>query len=176
MLEKSAERVSVALAVKTSRRSFLGRVGGGIVALVGGPLVAVTLSPERAAAHHVCGHTYTTNSCPHPFAPYTRVDRYGYPLHPRMGYPVDDRGDLYVSREQTRRRVCQEVVPDKYPFTGRPRFGGGWSRCCKGRIRRIYDCCSFSDTRINGDGSVTGYCHGGRKVFCIAYRDTNTRC
>lgn len=176
MLEKSAERVAVSLAEKSSRRSFLGRVGSGIVALVGGPLVAVALSPERASAHHVCGHTYTTNSCPHPFAPHTRIDRYGYPLHPRFGYPVDDRGDLYTSKEQTRRRVCQQVVPDRYPFTGKPRFGGGWSRCCKGRIRRIYDCCSFSDTRINGDASVTGYCHGGRKVFCIAYRDTNTRC
>jgi hypothetical protein len=43
-------------------------------------------------------------------------------------------------------------------------------------VRRIYDCCSYSDIRINGDASVTGYCYNGRKVFCIAYRDTEVRC
>ena len=170
------ESASVALASRTTRRSLLGRMGTGFVALVGGPLVAVALSPQRAAAYHVCGHTYTTNSCPHPFAPHTRVDRFGYPVHPHHGYPVDDRGDIYTSRAQTRRRVCQEVVAKKYPLTGNPRYGGGWSRCCEGRIRRIYDCCSYSDTRINGDASVRGYCHKGRKVFCIAYRDTEVRC
>ena len=170
------ESASVALASRTTRRSLLGRMGTGFVALVGGPLVAVALSPQRAAAYHVCGHTYTTNSCPHPFAPHTRVDRFGYPVHPHHGYPVDDRGDIYTSRAQTRRQVCQEVVAKKYPLTGNPRYGGGWSRCCKGRIRRIYDCCSYSDTRINGDASVRGYCHHGRKVFCIAYCDTEVRC
>ena len=172
----SMESASIMLAASTSRRSFLGRMGTGFVALIGGPLVAVALSPERASAHHVCGHTYTTNSCPHPFAPKTRVDRYGYPLHPRHGYPVDDRGDIYISKAQSRHRTCQQVVPKKYPFTGHPRFGGGWSRCCNGRVRRIYDCCSYSDIRINGDAAVTGYCHNGRKVFCIAYRDTEVRC
>jgi hypothetical protein len=68
------------------------------------------------------------------------------------------------------------VVPAKYPYTGKPRYGGGWSRCCGGRIRRIADCCSYSDQRINGDASVTGYCYNGTKVFCIGYRDTNVRC
>jgi hypothetical protein len=170
------ESASIRLATRTSRRSFLGRMGAGFVALIGGPLVAVALSPERASAHHVCGHTYTTNSCPHPFAPHTRIDRFGYPVHPRHGYPVDDHGDIYISKAQSRHRICQEVVPRKFPFTGRPRYGGGWSRCCNGRIRRIYDCCSYSDVRINGDASVTGYCYEGRKVFCIAYRDTEVRC
>jgi len=176
MFETTAERASVGLAERKSRRSFLGRVGSGVVALVGGPLVAVALSPGRAEAYHVCGHTYTTNSCPHPYGIYARVDKYGFPLHPKYGYPVDDKGDIYASRKQTRRKICQEVVPDIYPYTGAPRYGGGWSRCCGGRIRRIYDCCSYSRIRINGDGSVAGYCHGGRSVFCITYRDTNTSC
>jgi hypothetical protein len=176
MLEDKIERAAVRLAGHTSRRSFLGRVGKGVVALAGGPLVAVALSPERAHAHHICGHLFTTNSCPHPFAPKTRLDRYGYPVHPEYGYPVDDNGDIYTSPTQSRRKVCQVVVPEKYPHTGKPKFGGGWSRCCKGRIRHITDCCSFSDTRINGDASVTGYCYKGRKVFCIAYRDTNVSC
>ncbi len=146
------------------------------MALVGGPLVAVALKPERAEAHHICGHLYTTNSCPHPFGPLARLDKAGYPIHPDYGYPVDDEGKMYTSEEQIRRKVCQEVVPEKYPFTGKPKYGGGWARCCDGRIRRIVDCCSFSDTRINGDASVTGYCFKGRKVFCVAYRDTTTKC
>jgi hypothetical protein len=175
-LERSVEQAAVGLAERTSRRSFLGRLGSGFVALVGGPLVAAALRPTRAEAHHICGHLYTTGSCPHPFGRHARIDRFGYPVHPNYGYPVDDRGHLYVSRQQSRRKICQEVTPDRFPFTGRPRFGGGWSRCCGGRIRRIYDCCSYSLIRINGDASVTGYCHGGRRVFCICYRDTNRPC
>ena len=176
MLEQAVERGAVALAGRWSRRSFLGRLGTGVVALAGGRFVAEALRPERAGAHHICGHTFTTNSCPHPYAPLTRIDRAGYPLHPRWGYPVDDQGVIYTSREQQRRKVCQAVVRDRYRFTGNPHYGGGWSRCCHGQIRRIHDCCSYSDKRINGDASVTGYCYGGRKVFCIAYRDTNIRC
>ena len=176
MVEEAVERASVSLAQRTTRRSFLGRLGTGIVALVGGPFVAVALRPERALAYHICGHTYTTGSCPHPFSPATRIDRFGYPVHPEYGYPVDDNGDIYTSRSQRRRKICQEVVPDQYPYTGQPKYGGGWSRCCYGRIRRIHDCCSYSPVRINGDASVTGYCYEGRRVFCIAYRDTNVRC
>ncbi len=169
-------QASVALASRTSRRSFLGRLGMGFVAFVGGPLVAVALRPDRAHAYHICGHTFTTDSCPHPFAPQTRIDRYGRPLHPKFGYPVDDEGNVYTSRDQVRRKICEAVVPEKYPYTGNPVYGGGWSRCCGGRIRRIHDCCSYSPIRINGDASVTGYCYSGRRVFCIAYRDTNTKC
>jgi hypothetical protein len=170
------ERAAVGLAQRTSRRSFLARLGGGVVALIGGPLVAHALRPERAEAYHICGHLFTTGSCPHPFSPQTRLDTYGFPVHPRYGYPVDDNGDIYRSRDQTRRKVCQEVVPERFPSTGKPRFGGGWSRCCFGRVRRIADCCSHSDRRINGDASVTGYCYNGRKVFCIGYFHTNIRC
>ncbi len=176
MIDRGVERASVGLAERTSRRSFLGKLGRGLVAIVGGPLVAEALAPGRAEAYHICGHTYTTGSCPHPFAPLSRVDRYGYPVHPRYGYPVDDNGDIYTSTDQVRRKMCEEVVPDKYPYTVGAGYGGGWSRCCNGRIRRIADCCSYSQTRINGDASVTGYCYSGKKVFCIGYRDTNVRC
>jgi hypothetical protein len=175
-LESAVKRASVGLAERTTRRSFFGRVGRTVVALVGGPFVAVALSPERAEAFHLCGHLYTTGSCPHPYAPKTRVDKYGYPIHPKWGFPVDDKGDIYTSRSQTRRKICEEVVPEKYPFTGTPGYGGGWRRCCNGRMRRIADCCSYSRVRINGDASVTGYCYKGTRVFCIGYRDTNVRC
>ena len=176
MIEHLSERAVVGLAERTTRRSFLGRLGAGLVALVGGPLVAVALSPERAEAHHICGHTYTTGSCPHPYSPFTRIDQYGYPVHPAYGYPIDDHGRLYTSSSQPRHQICAYIVPHRYPFTGAPRLGGGWSRCCNGRIRRIVDCCSFSRTRINGDASLVGYCHHGRRVFCITYRELNIRC
>ena len=147
-----------------------------MVALLGGPLVARALAPSRAEAFHFCGHLYTTGSCPHPYYPYTRIDKWGFPLHPRYGYPVDDKGEIYVSRDQQRSNVCKEMVRRKYPYTGKTTIGGTWSRCCHGRIRRLSDCCSYSTTRINGDASVTGYCHHGRRVFCVMYRDTNVKC
>ncbi len=176
MLDSITTKVSVGLAGSTSRRSFLGRLGAGVVALAGGPLVAAALRPERAEAYHICGHTYTTDSCPHPYRPLSRVDRFGYPIHPTYGYPVDDKGRIYKSKHQKRSLMCQDLVKKRYPHTGEPRYGGGWSRCCNGRVRRIADCCSYSRTRINGDASVTGYCYSGTRVFCIGYRDTNVRC
>ncbi|MGH2788965.1 MAG: twin-arginine translocation signal domain-containing protein [Actinomycetota bacterium] len=176
MIEERLEEASVGLARRTSRRSFLGRLGTGFVALVGGPLVAVALRPDRAEAYHLCGHIFTTGSCPHPYHPKTRIDSYGYPIHPKHGYPVDDRGRIYVSREQKRSKTCQDITANKYPHSRPTRIDGGWSRCCGGRVRRIVDCCSYSRTRINGDASLTGYCYNGRRVFCIMYRDTNIKC
>jgi hypothetical protein len=172
----SVERAETELARRTSRRSFLGRLGRAVVALAGGPMVAVALAPERAEAHHICGHIFTTGSCPHPYAPHSRTDAYGYPVHPEHGYPVDDGGLPYLSPRQQRRKVCQAVVPELYPFVRNPRYGGGWSRCCGGRVRHIQDCCSPSRTRINGDASVRGYCHRSLRVFCITYREFNVRC
>jgi hypothetical protein len=169
-------RVPVELARRTSRRSFLGKVGRAVVALAGGSFVAVALAPERAEAHHICGHLYTTGSCPHPFFPLTRVDAFGWPVHPVHGYPVDDDGRIYTDRRQRRRKICQTRVPDEYPGVKDPRYGGGWSRCCAGRVRHIQDCCSSSTIRINGDASVHGYCPGSLRVFCIAYRELNVAC
>jgi hypothetical protein len=170
------ERAQRALAVRTGRRSFLGRLGKALVALAGGAVVASTLVPTRAEAYHICGHIFTTGSCPHPYSPKTRIDRYGYPVHPKYGYPVDDRGRLYTSRNQVRRKICDAWVTERYPHTRPTVLEGTWSRCCFGRIRRVVDCCSYSRTRINGDASLTGYCFNGRRVFCITYRETKIRC
>jgi hypothetical protein len=175
-MSETLERAERALARRTTRRSFLSKLGRSFVAVAGGGMVAAALAPDRAEAHHLCGHTYTTGSCPHPYTPLSRVDRSGYPVHPVYGYPVDDDGNIYVSREQSRRRICQEIVPEVYPRTGRPRYGGGWSRCCSGRIRHIQDCCSRYDIRINGDAAVRGYCQRGLKVFCITYRELQLTC
>lgn len=170
------EQAGVGLARTTGRRSFLGKLGRAVVAIAGGGMVAAALDPERASAVHICGHYAYTGSCPHPFFPHTRIDRYGYPLHPVQGHPVDDRGALYLSREQTRSRICEDLVPRRYPFTRPAVLEGTWSRCCGGRVRRIVDCCSRSRTRINGDASLVGYCLSGRRVFCITYRETDVRC
>jgi hypothetical protein len=106
----------------------------------------------------------------------SRTDLHGFPVHPRFGYAVDDDGEIYLSERQTRSKVCQTVVPERYPFVRNPRYGGGWSRCCSDRVRHIQDCCSTSAVRINGDGSVRGYCPRGRRVFCITYRELNVKC
>ena len=166
-----------ALAQRTSRRGFLGKLGKGVVALIGGGVVASALAPDRAEAYHICGHTYTTGSCPHPFAPLSRVDRRGWPLHPTYGYPVDDLGRMFTDpTTQVRYKTCQQKVPMVYPFVKDPRYGGGWTRCCSRRLRHIHDCCSTSTIRINGDYSVRGYCPRGKRVFCITYRELNKRC
>ena len=175
-MARLVERTGAALASRTSRRSFLARLGAGVVAMAGGSLVAVALEPDRAEAHHICGHTFTTGSCPHPYAPLTRIDSFGKPLHPGKGYPVDDNGKIYTSRNQPRHTICGWRVPRDYPHAAPTYMEGTWSACCHGRIRRIVDCCSYSKTRINGDASVTGYCFAGRKVFCIMYEVTATQC
>lgn len=176
MIEDLAERSGVSLARRTSRRSFLGRVGRGLVALAGGAFAASAMDGERAEAFHICGHIFTTGSCPHPFHPQTRIDRFGYPVHPKHGYPVDDQGALYTSRSQKRSKVCEGLVAERYRHTRPVVLEGTWSRCCGGRVRVIVDCCSRSRTRINGDASLIGYCHRGRRVFCITYRESKVRC
>ena len=171
------ERAQRALAQRTSRRGFLGRLGRGVVALAGGSLVATALAPTRAEAYHICGHTYTTGSCPHPYSPLSRTDRYGYPVHPTYGYPVDDGGKVFRDpTTQVRSKTCEARVSRVYPFVHNPRYGGGWTRCCSGRLRHIQDCCSSSSIRINGDYAVHGYCPSGLKVFCITFRELTTSC
>jgi hypothetical protein len=173
----TVEEAGLALARRTSRRRFLGRLGRGVVALSSGGFVAAALSRSRAEAHHICGHTYTTGSCPHPYAPLSRTDRYGYPVHPTYGYPVDDEGEIYSHpATQDRHKTCEELVHQIYGFVHNPRYGGGWTRCCYGRLRHIQDCCSRSRIRINGDAAVRGYCPSGRKVFCVTYRELTVTC
>jgi hypothetical protein len=173
----AVEEAGLSLARRTSRRGFLGRVGRGVVALAGGGFVAAAFVGGRAEANHICGHTYTTASCPHPYEPLSRTDRYGYPVHPTMGYPVDDSGEVYTDPDtQIRSKTCEEIVPSIYGFVHHPRYGGGWTRCCSGRLRHIQDCCSHSRIRINGDASVRGYCPPKLRVFCITYRELTVTC
>ncbi len=180
------------LAAGTSRRGFLSRVGRALVLAAGGGAVAAAGWPDDSDAYHVCGHTYTTGSCPHPTG-LPRIDARGMPLRARdgapidnLGRPIDDQGrpldeDGRLLRDidgrplptAPRTAVCNEVSR---------RFGfdtsvdGSWYRCCGGRVRRLMDCCSYSSTRINGDGSLTGYCYEGRTVYCVMYFQTKVPC
>ena len=43
-------------------------------------------------------------------------------------------------------------------------------------MRKLTDCCSQHDRRINGDAALEGYCYQGRKVFCVMYYQTKVPC
>ena len=73
-----------------------------------------------------------------------------------------------------RTKLCQEATAREYGIG--TQVDGGWYRCCGGQVRKLVDCCSSSDKRINGDAALEGYCYSGRKVFCVMYFDTNVPC
>jgi hypothetical protein len=194
-LDGAAEKLSAKLAESTTRRSFLGRLSAAALAIAGGSAVAAAVRPEDADAFHLCGHIWTTGSCPSPYPPLARIDRRGYPLHPSSGKPIDnlgrvvDSGGYAIDSEGKRRRgpdgellppaprtrVCEEWTRERKGLNDLV-TQGSWYRCCGGQIRKIVDCCSFSRRRINGDASLVGYCWGGRRVYCIMYYDTGLPC
>ena len=188
----SAERLSDKIAGSTSRRGFLARVGGGVMAVAGAKTAGSLIKPGEAEAYHFCGHIYTTDSCPHPTG-IPRIDSRGYPLRARdgkrvddlgrvvdrNGSPVDDDGNPLTDPDgrrlprATRTPVCK-VVAKEFEIT--TRVDGAWYRCCGGKVRKLVDCCAYSSRRINGDGALTGYCYSGRKVFCVMYFQTKVPC
>ena len=180
------------LAVRTSRRGLLARVGRALVVGTAGGVVARAVKPGEAEAFHFCGHIYTTASCPHPTG-LPRIDQRGYPLRAKDGKPVDDLGrrvdghGFPVDEQGNRLRdpegrplpraprtpICK-AAGKRYGFHAEPQ--GSWYRCCNGHVRKLWDCCGFHDRRINGDAALTGYCYGGRKVFCVQYFQTGVPC
>lgn len=193
LLDDAAATLSTELANGLTRRSFVSRVGAFVTAFVGGAAVAAAVKPEEADAFHICGHIWTTGSCPSPLG-LPRIDRAGYPIRPKDGRPVDNLGRLVndegypVNSEGTRlrgpdgnvlargprTRICEEWVPEQFGIDAVTQ--GAWYRCCSGRIRKLTDCCSTSRYRINGDAALTGYCYTGRRVFCVMYYDTTVPC
>jgi hypothetical protein len=193
LLDGAAGGLATRLASGMTRRSFLGRLGGAVLAATGGAAVAAAVKPEEAEAFHLCGHTWTTGSCPSPYT-LPRIDKNGYPLRPSDGRPIDNLGRLVNSsgfpiRENGERvlgpdgemlergprtRLCDEWIPERYGLN--VRVQGSWYRCCNGQVRKIVDCCSPSRKRINGDASLVGYCWGGLRVFCIMYYDSGLSC
>ena len=184
-------RLSDALAGGTSRRGFLGRAGGWLLAAATGA-GALAAGEEDAEAYHFCGHIYTTDSCPHPTG-LPRVDSRGRPIRARDGKRVDDLGRLIDANGDpidddgtrltdadgvplpaaSRTPVCK-AVEERYGFN--TKVDGAWYRCCGGHVRKLVDCCSYSKKRINGDRSLTGYCYKGRRVFCVMYYQTKVPC
>ena len=194
-LDRSAERLAAKLAESTTRKSFLGRLGATVLAVAGGSAVAAAVKPDEADAFHLCGHIWTTGSCPSPYPPRARIDRKGFPLHPTTGRPIDNLGRHVNSSgypvgaggnrltgpdgeplpAAPRTRVCEDWTREQKGLRDL-RTQGSWFRCCGGQIRKLVDCCSFSRRRINGDASLTGYCWGGRRVYCVMYYDTGLPC
>ena len=121
------------------------------------------------------------------------MDARGFPVRPRDGKPVDDRGRLVNAERRLvgadgqpvrdahgnplppveRTAVC-DAVSERFGFP--TALDGSWYRCCNGRVRKLMDCCSGRATRINGDRALTGYCYSGRTVFCVMYYDTKVPC
>ena len=194
-LDRQAEKLSAKLAESTTRLSFLGRLGAATLAIAGGSAVAAAVKPDEADAFHFCGHLWTTGSCPSPYPPLSRIDRKGFPLHPQSGRPIDNLGrfvdsaghavdgsgdrlrgpDGEVLPPSPRTRVCEDWTAEAKGLHDL-RIQGSWFRCCGGQVRKLTDCCSFSRRRINGDASLTGYCWGGRRVYCVMYYDTGLPC
>jgi hypothetical protein len=191
--ESRLERAADALASNTSRRGFLARVSGALMVAAGGTtVVRAVVPPGEAGAYHLCGHTYTTGSCPHPTG-MPRIDSQGMPLRARDGQPVDDRGrpvdgsgrpvddDGNLLRDtdgrplppEPRTPVCDRVQEQR---GFRTVVDGAWYRCCGGKVRKLTDCCAHHSKRINGDAALRGYCYRGRKVFCVMYYDTKVPC
>ena len=180
------------VAAATSRRGFLARTARFLLATTGASAVAAALEAQRADAFHFCGHIYTTGSCPHPTG-LPRIDASGFPLRAEDGVPVDDLGRPIDAHGRPlgengkpllapngeplppapRTRVC-ESAGEQFGF--KPFIDGAWYRCCNGHIRKLVDCCGAVGRRINGDAALTGYCYGGRRVFCVQYFDTKIKC
>lgn len=193
VLDGAAQALSARLAAGLTRRSFLGRMGGAILAVTGGATVAAALKPEEAEAFHFCGHIWTTGSCPSPLG-IPRIDPHGYPLRAQDGRPIDNLGRLVDAEgypvdeagqrlrgpdgdpleRAPRTRLCEDWVPERFEIEARTQ--GAWYRCCNGQIRKLVDCCSPSRRRINGDASLVGYCWKGRRVFCVMYYDSGLPC
>ncbi len=178
---------------RSSRRGFLEWAGAALIGLAGARSVARLVLPDEADAYtNFCGHTYTTGNCPHPTG-LPRVDAHDRPLRASDGHPVDDLGRP-INAQGYPLNAQGEVLrePDGEPVPPAPRSmvcqtagkdhgleletGGAWYRCCGGKVRKLRDCCGFTNTRINGDAALTGYCYGGRNVFCVQYYETNVPC
>lgn len=190
-----AERFDAAtesLAKNTSRRGFLAKVSGALMAVAGGSVVGAVVKPGESEAFHFCGHTYTTGSCIHPTG-LPRVDSSGFPVRARDGRAIDNLGRLVDGKGHPvnsegkllrdpdgrplppapRTPICDETGRI-YNFNGH--LDGSWYRCCGGHVRKLWDCCAHKSQRINGDAALTGYCYGGRKVFCVTYYQTKVPC
>ena len=178
------------VAMATSRQGFLARVSTALFVLAGAGALVQNANAEYYT--NFCGHTWTTGNCPHPTG-LPRVDKQGKPLRARDGRPVDDVGRVVdADGHPIDDSGALLLDPDGNPLPLAPRtpictatgvqynlktrLDGSWYRCCGGHVRRLIDCCAPTTKRVNGDAALDGYCHHGRKVFCVVYIDTKVPC
>src|SRR3954469_18603469 len=116
LIDSAARSLSTRLASGMTRRSFLGRMGGAVLAATGGAAVAAAVEPEQSEAFHLCGHIWTTGPCPQP-AP-----------APPLRRPLLDAGLLAeparapADRQERLSAPPERRPPDRQPWS-RDRFG-----------------------------------------------------
>ena len=181
------------IAGNTSRRGFIARVGGAMMAATAGSVIGRAIEPGEADAYHFCGHIFTTGSCIHPKGT-PRIDANGWPLDAntgkpidnlgrfinKKGLPVDENGNVFQDpdgRPMPPAPADQGLRGDRSPVLDqRPDRRRAGTAAAAATVRKLVDCCSQSNKRINGDASLTGYCFSGRKVFCVMYFQTKVPC
>ena len=167
--------------------------GGALMAATAGGVVSKAVKPGEADAYHFCGHTFTTGSCPHP-------QRAAADRRPRLpaAARTASRSTTSAGRSTTRAsrstatasvkrdpdgrplppaprtKVCDEVGERSSAST--PRSTAAGTGAAAGTVRKLVDCCSYRNRRINGDAALEGYCFSGRKVFCVMYFQTKVPC
>lgn len=195
-LARLAGALAHRLASRTTRRSFLATVGAtafGLSTAKAGTGRVLPGTEPAAGWFGFCGHYWTTGSCPSP-QQMPRVDQQGYPVRSDDGVPIDNLGrpvsvdglpvdssgapllgpDGELAPRAPRTRICEDWVPERFGLAAENQ--GSWYRCCNGEIRKLWDCCSRSRLRINGDAGLRGYCEAGHTVFCVLYVDTGVPC
>ena len=148
LLDGAARALSTRLASGMTRKSFLGRMGGAMLAATGGAAVAAAVRPEKSEAFHFCGHIWTTGSCLNPLG-LPRIDKNGFPLRPSDGHRIDNLGRPVNSEgwavdgsgnrlrspdgeflpRAPRTRLCEDWTNEHYKIGGV--MQGAWYRCCE---------------------------------------------
>ena len=112
------------LALSTSRRGLLSRVGAALLGATAGSAVKAVIDPGEAEGYHFCGHVYTTDSCPHPTG-LPRIDSRGMPLRAKDGRRIDNTGRLVDPQGRPvdeRGRLLRD--PDGHALPPAPRCSG----------------------------------------------------
>ena len=191
---RRGQGLSTRLASGLTRRSFLGRMGGALLALTGGSAVAAACGRRRAKRS-----TSADTSGRRVPARVLSESRGSIAMASRCARATGGRSTtsagwstaraMRSTRTVTassgptarplpaapRTRLCEEWVRERYGHTDAV-TQGSWYRCCGGQVRKLVDCCSVSRLRINGDASLVGYCWNGKRVFCVMYYDSGLAC
>ena len=158
-----------------SRRGFLERLGGAVIALAGARAVVGGGAPRRGRRLHelLRPHLHDRQL---PGADRAAADRLrrlpAARLRRRPGRRPRAAGQRARGSRSTR-TATSSTDADGVPLAPAPRtqdlrdararttrstsrLDGSWYRCCGGKVRRIRDCCGDTNVRINGDAALVG--------------------